>query len=797
MAKDAGNDLQLWISYLVERRDKLHFLKKPIEESELVAIFLKGLPAVFQQLKVFFAIPGQLPRTFDIAITTTRKFASDPAVEHELSKLKSSGISQTMFPMQAAPNNTPSTTFKNIRCNLFARTGSCRFGTKCRFTHTPTPANVNHSGTNFNNSTSSKMCTFCSRPGHVEETCFKKKLLLQQQGKPAAAFVAAPQQPQPDAEPKPQQAELDFTQFNFVFSVGAAPQSYRDHRWVLDSGATCCATFSEQDCVDIRPCSVHVTAAGTTFLVDKVGTAHVRTVDEKGRSVQLNFANTLISSKFPYKLLALQIITSKGNQVTMETNMMRITNPVSDHVLLGVKDTNTKLFFLAAHPELTTSTSLLARAYGGTKGSDTNMLWNLHLRHGHRNFFDIARQYSLSLPKDMPACTSCIMAKSHVYPHMASPGGFERATRVAEGFHTDFRGPFTVATPQGYLYLLTIIDDFTRRIFPFLVKSQTEWYDIFTKFVVRVEAEMGKANCIAWLLSDNGSVYTADQMKSFCATKGIQQRFSAPYAQWMDHTAERNMRTIGEMGLTTLIHSNLPKTAWGYAMLHAAEVINRTSDSVDINKKAQFPANYSRLEKWKNKELPGQTKGLYPFGCLCFKHVPAAVRKKLDEHATPQVYLGFDPKCRAYLLGTLYHLELSTSVEVTFVENVFPFRRVTQRDAPASLLWGTENNLSEGDGRLGMFENRDPSGINKILDHNAMKTLGVAPQMDDAVPVADIAAPAHPSLAFRDTKYSEYAPFNTIEIRSKGGRLARLLSRLQRDSTIACAQLRDGVDGAD
>ena len=89
------------------------------------------------------------------------------------------------------------------------------------------------------------------------------------------------------------------------------------------------------------------------------------------------------------------------------------------------------------------------------------------------------------------------------------------------------------------------------------------------------------------------------------------------------------MRTIGEMGLTTLVHGNLPKLAWGYAMLHAAEVINRTADSAEINTKAKFPPNYSRLEKWKNKELPGQTKGLYPLGCLAFKHVPAAVRKKL------------------------------------------------------------------------------------------------------------------------------------------------------------------------
>ena len=87
--------------------------------------------------------------------------------------------------------------------------------------------------------------------------------------------------------------------------------------------------------------------------------------------------------------------------------------------------------------------------------------------------------------------------------------------------------------------------------------------------------------------------------------------FAAPYAQWMDHTAERNMRTIGEMAVTTLVHSNLPN-AWGHAILHAIDVINRTAESAELNKAAGFDANFSRLERWKGHALPGQLKGLYP-----------------------------------------------------------------------------------------------------------------------------------------------------------------------------------------
>ena len=242
-------------------------------------------------------------------------------------------------------------------------------------------------------------------------------------------------------------------------------------------------------------------------------------------------------------------------------------------------------------------------------------------------------------------------------------------------------------------------------------------------------------------------MYKSTAMSAFCASKGIQQRFSAPYAQWMDHTAECNMRTIGEMAVTTLVHANLPKSAWGHAVMHAVDVINRTADSADINKAAGFPNNYSRLEKWKGKELPGQTKGLYPFGCLAFKHVPPAIRTKLDHHATPAVYLGFDPKSRSFLLGSLFEMELSTSVDVTFMENVFPFRKIKHRESPASLLWGTEHNMAEGDPRLGMFDSNDTSGVTKVLDRQALKNLGL------------LSPKASPAEELHDSKQNEPAAF--------------------------------------
>jgi len=215
-------------------------------------------------------------------------------------------------------------------------------------------------------------------------------------------------------------------------------------------------------------------------------------------------------------------------------------------------------------------------------------------------------------------------------------------------------------------------------------------------------------------------------MTAYCASKGIQQRHSAPYSQWMDHTAERTMRTLGEMAVTTMIHANMPKRAWGWAMLLACDVLNRTTESVASNKKAGRELNATRLERWDGIRLPGQTKALYPFGCLCFKHIPPALRTKLEAHATPCVYLGIDPASRSYLLGSLYDLNTSVAVEVTFLENTFPFRKFKASDSPASLLWGTDATLTRGDPRLGMFDTSSDETI-KLLDRPTLKSIGALP----------------------------------------------------------------------
>jgi hypothetical protein len=133
-----------------------------------------------------------------------------------------------------------------------------------------------------------------------------------------------------------------------VLTISSAGHSITN--WVLDSGATSCATFDESDCTDVRACQVQVTAAGSCFTVERMGTATVRALDEKGRTQIITLANCLISPQFPYKLLSVPRLTKKGHVVTMEDEKVRISNKLNDIVLVGVRDPTSQLFLLQEAP---------------------------------------------------------------------------------------------------------------------------------------------------------------------------------------------------------------------------------------------------------------------------------------------------------------------------------------------------------------------------------------------------------------------------------------------------------------
>jgi hypothetical protein len=78
-----------------------------------------------------------------------------------------------------------------------------------------------------------------------------------------------------------------------------------------------------------------------------------------------------------------------------------------------------------------------------------------------------------------------------------------------------------------------------------------------------------------------------------------------------------------------------------------------------------------------------------------------------------------------------------------------------KRESPAALLWGTENNIAEGDARLGMFA--DFADSSTPLDPKMRRALGALPPNFEADPEQPAVEPEEPTLPRRSTRISKPA----------------------------------------
>jgi transposase InsO family protein len=90
-----------------------------------------------------------------------------------------------------------------------------------------------------------------------------------------------------------------------------------------------------------------------------------------------------------------------------------------------------------------------------------------------------------------------------------------------ERVYSNVCGPIEVPTLGGNRYFVTFIDDASRKVWVYLLKTKDQVFDIFQQFHAMVERETGKQfKCIR---TDNEGEYTVKKFRSFCLEHGIRQ----------------------------------------------------------------------------------------------------------------------------------------------------------------------------------------------------------------------------------------------------------------------------------
>ncbi|GJR98627.1 retrovirus-related pol polyprotein from transposon TNT 1-94 [Tanacetum coccineum] len=156
--------------------------------------------------------------------------------------------------------------------------------------------------------------------------------------------------------------------------------------------------------------------------------------------------------------------------------------------------------------------------------------------------------------------------------HMGEKG---MKTRDALDYiHSDLWGPSPATSRGGKRYMLTIIDDFSRKVWFFFLKHKDEVFPTFKEWKVLIENQTGKK--IKKLRTDNGLEFCGESFNALCRKYGIARHHTLVRTPQQNGVAEIMNRTIMEKVRCMLSHPNLDKNFWVEAATTAAYLINRS-----------------------------------------------------------------------------------------------------------------------------------------------------------------------------------------------------------------------------
>ncbi|RDX74739.1 hypothetical protein CR513_45469, partial [Mucuna pruriens] len=192
----------------------------------------------------------------------------------------------------------------------------------------------------------------------------------------------------------------------------------------------------------------------------------------------------------------------------------------------------------------------------------------------------------------------------------------------------------------GNHYFISFVDDFSRKLWVYLIKRKGEAFEVFKRFKAMVEKQCG---CfIKVLKTDGGGEYTSHDFHFYCDKEGIIHEVIAPYTPQHNGKTERMNRTFMNMARCMLKDKNMPKQFWGEAISTVAYILNRSPT------------------KSLNNVTPEEEENL--------KHVPDERRKKLDDKGQPMIFLVYD-STRAYKLYNLTSKKVVLSKDVAVDES--------------------------------------------------------------------------------------------------------------------------------
>ena len=240
-------------------------------------------------------------------------------------------------------------------------------------------------------------------------------------------------------------------------------------------------------------------------------------------------------------------------------------------------------------------------------GTDSYSLWHQRLGHPSRQSLSLFSKISTDSLKNNVNhfCDICHRAKQ---TRAQFPLSNSKASSCFELIHYDIWGRYSTSTFCGSYYFLTIVNDFSRATWIFLMKEKGETAKLLIGFCAMVRNQFG--HNVKTIRSDNGLEFTSKTLLSYYFENGIIHQTSCVDTPQQNGRVERKHRHILNVARALRFQANLPIQFWGECAMATTYLINLTPTPL-LNGKTPYEILFQRLPPYSHIRI---------FGCLCYAH---------------------------------------------------------------------------------------------------------------------------------------------------------------------------------
>lgn len=341
-----------------------------------------------------------------------------------------------------------------------------------------------------------RTCWICGAEGHFKRECPKRN----HQG----SLVKG-------------EASIGKAQDNEPVMLTASSQVNREG-WVLDSGCSYHMTFRRDLMFDVEEINGGKILMGNDTYCEVTAIGKIKLMNYNRTEVVLT--GVRYSATARRNLISLGQLETLGCWFQSKDYRLKVFKGEIEVLAADYKDT---LYFLDGTPvkeEVNAAEEVL---------NDT-LLW--HSRLGHmsvRGIKCLVKAGFLDVPdiKEMETCEHCILGKFH---KISFKKGKHNSEEPLAYVHSDLWGsPNVTPSLSKCQYYISFVDDFSRKVWVYFLKTKDEAFSKFVEWLALVENQSGKS--LKALRTDNGLEYCNKVFDDFCKGKGILRHKTCPYTR--------------------------------------------------------------------------------------------------------------------------------------------------------------------------------------------------------------------------------------------------------------------------